>query len=188
LKLEFTEAAALSLNLYGGGVGGGPSSSLWVTAQEIAALPSSGAAFDRLEAAALGAWGSPDLGGLESQHDVLTLGGALYAQATGDATARAKVVTALEDVVASVAPLVTVLELARGLQSYVIAASIINYQDSAFRTQVATWVDQNLSGHSTANSLRETALRPLITGAGIQGRPWLRLACIFKITEWLRMQ
>jgi len=159
LKLEFTEAAALSLNLYGGGVGGGPSSSLWVTAQEIAALPSSGAAFDRLEAAALGAWGSPDLGGLESQHDVLTLGGALYAQATGDATARAKVVTALEDVVASVAPLVTVLELARGLQSYVIAASIINYQDSAFRTQVATWVDQNLSGHSTANSLRETALR-----------------------------
>ena len=159
MKLEFTEAAALSLNLYGGGVGGGPSSSLWVTAQEIAALPSSGAAFDRLEAAALGAWGSPDLGGLESQHDVLTLGGALYAQATGDATARAKVVTALEDVVASVAPLVTVLELARGLQSYVIAASIINYQDSAFRTQVATWVDQNLSGHSTANSLRETALR-----------------------------
>lgn len=129
---------------------------IWISTADLQALPQDDAAFTRLQTAALGSWGTPDLSGLDSQHDVLTLAGALYAEATNNETVRANVRAALQATIVS--PLATVLELARGLQAYCIAASIINYHDAGFKAQVRTWVDQTLNGHSGANSLRETAL------------------------------
>lgn len=131
--------------------------SLWLSPAEISALPSSGTAFDRLETAALSDWGSPDLSSNDETHDTLTLSGAIYAAKTGDGAMLTKTRNALD--AARSSGLNTVLELARGLQAYVIAADLIGYRESAFTAQVATWIDQTLNGHSTANSLRETAQR-----------------------------
>lgn len=129
----------------------------WVTLSLLRQIPQSGAAWTRLEAAALGDWGTADLSALDNDHDVLTLAGALYAAVTDDVTVRTKVVNALHEAVAS--PLATVLELARGMQSYVLAADIIAHRGAYFYDRVAAWVDLPLNGHSTANSLRETAQR-----------------------------
>lgn len=144
------------LTLWRGG-GSEANDGIWVSRSELSELPQTGDAWDRLAANATADWGTPDLSDNESSHDVATLGGAIYAAATGDATVTSKVESALVAVQSSA--LNRVLELARGLQSYVIAADLIEYNDSAFRAQVASWVDADIPGHSGSNSLRGTAER-----------------------------
>jgi hypothetical protein len=85
----------------------------------------SGTAWDKLKSTALGSWEGPDLKNLNSNDDVQTLAGALYAMRTGDQTIRTKVAKAI---VASIGTEVgsRTLEVSRNIRSYVLAADIIN--------------------------------------------------------------
>lgn len=107
---------------------------LWLSTEEIKALPMSGAAWDNVKSKALGSWGSANLQDLNSNHDVYTLAGALYYARTGDTATRTKVANAI---ISSI-PTITgsdnrTLAPSRNIVSYVIAADLINLKqlDSA---------------------------------------------------------
>jgi hypothetical protein len=104
---------------------------IWVSEAEILALPMSGPAWDELESDATGPWGVADIADLTSDHDVMTLAGALYATRTGDLQMRAQVQAAIES-----APGTqqggTLLALSRNLLGYVLAADIIGYRTAWF--------------------------------------------------------
>jgi len=100
---------------------------IWISEAEIMGLPMSGPAWDKLAADATGPWGTPNLSDTNSDHDVLTLAGALYAVRTGDLGTRARVEAAI------IAAMGTdengsLLALSRNLLAYVLAADIIGYR------------------------------------------------------------
>src|SRR5688572_19544231 len=73
----------------------GSISGIWLSAAEIAALPMTGNAWDNIKGKALGSWGTANLKDLNSNHDVLTLAGALYYARTQDMSMRTKVANAV---------------------------------------------------------------------------------------------
>lgn len=109
---------------------------LWLTEQEILALPKSGAGWDAVKAAAAGSWGAAKVSDQDSKHDTRTLAGALVAVATNDAALKTKTKAALNAAIGTEAGGRT-LALGRNLPCYVIAASIVNHRDPAF----VAWVD-----------------------------------------------
>jgi hypothetical protein len=122
-------------------------SGIWISSEEIAKLPMSGGAWDRLLTAANSDWGSSALDDNNSKHDVLTLAGALVAVRKNDNAMREKTISALKSAVNS--PLSRTLELSRGLQTYIIAADIINYHESDFENWVRAKVnDTSVSPHN----------------------------------------
>lgn len=123
------------------GVGG-----LWLSQNELDKLPSSGKAFEALKSAAMSSWGTARLDDNNAAHDVKTLAGAIYAAKTKDESMRQKVITGLKSAMQS--PLSRALELSRGLQSYIIAADLIGYQDPGFKAFVKEVVYKNIQGHS----------------------------------------
>ncbi len=116
-------------------------SGLWISTAEVQALPMSGSAWDNLKAKALGSWGTANLKDLNSNHDVLTLAGALYYARTGDAAMRTKVANAIMS-----APETEnggrTLEPSRNIVSYVISADLINLAqyDATKNNQFKTWL------------------------------------------------
>jgi hypothetical protein len=134
---------------------------LWISNAELLALPTSGAAWTALEAAARSSWGTPDLGDLNSTHDTKVLAGALVAARTNDAALRAKTFAGIDAVRST--GYSRVLELARNIQSYVIAADVIDLRtaspstDAAFRTFLAGLLRRPLQGHSGGTDLKSTA-------------------------------
>lgn len=131
-------------------------SGIWLSRDEIMALPTNGTAWEQVNTAAHSTWGTADLGNNESQHDVKTLAGALVAIRLEDAVMREKVIAALHS--ATQSRLSRVLELARGLQTYIIVADLLDYHDSDFMAWVAAMVITPLQGHSGGTNLLETAL------------------------------
>lgn len=137
------------------------SAGLWISPAEVASLPTSGPAWNRLVAVAHGGWGTPSLADNDASHDTATLAGALVAVRTGD--------RALTDCVRNEIAAVTrttrfarVLELSRNITSYVIAADLVGLsapQDQAFRRFVAELRHRPLRGHSGGTDLTSTALR-----------------------------
>tara|TARA_A100001201_G_scaffold143757_1_gene147258 strand:+ start:7538 stop:13726 length:6189 start_codon:yes stop_codon:yes gene_type:complete len=136
---------------------GASDSGIWIDRDALAALPQSGAAWTRLAADANSTWGTADLTDQDQTHDVLVLSGALYAAVSGDAPMLAKTQAALDSLVG--ATLGDALEVSRAMQAYVIAADLINYRPSLLQDEFRSWIDANINGHSTANSIRETAQR-----------------------------
>lgn len=137
-----------------------PSEGLWISPEEVSALPTSGAAWNRVRAAALGDWGKVDLADNNSTHDTSTLAGALVAVRTGDDALRARVRRALAEVAATTR-FARVLELSRNIPSYVIAADLVGLdpaQDRSFRAFLAQLRTRPLQGHSGGENLLETAL------------------------------
>jgi hypothetical protein len=130
---------------------------IWVSADEIARLPTEGPAWDRLAEYALADWGDPALADQNSNHDVHTLAGALYAARLEDPVMTDRVVDALTSVEGTWS--YEILALSRNLLSYVIAADVIGYRSPTF----ASWLEDNLDrrGHSRAgiDTLFESALR-----------------------------
>ena len=114
----------------------GDSRDLWVGRDVVRSLPTSGTAWERLADDATGNWGSPDIQDQNSNHDVLTLAGALYAVRTNDTAMRARVVDAIEGAVGTERGGRT-LALARNLTGYVLAADLIGYDSPRFHS----WVD-----------------------------------------------
>lgn len=120
--------------------------SIWISPEEIAALPTTGTAWSSVLSAANSSWGSADLSDNNSKHDVLTLAGALVAVRNADNAMREKTIAGLKSAMAS--KLARALELSRGLQTYIIAADIIGYRDSAFAAWVEKAITANVQGHS----------------------------------------
>ena len=133
-----------------------PSDGLWITVEELAALPMSGEAWSELQSAATGNWGRADVSDQENEHDVLTFAGALYAERTDDDVMRMRVRDALDEAIGTEAGGRT-LALGRQLLGYVRAADLIGYRDPAF----VAWVDAvrttTLDGRGGIDTLFDSA-------------------------------
>ncbi|MFN8187683.1 MAG: Ig-like domain-containing protein [Gaiellales bacterium] len=114
---------------------------IWLTPGEIAALPMSGPAWDRVKATADGNLGLPDLGDYNSDHDVRTLAVALVYVRTGEALYRLKAADAIMGAIGTEDGGQAVT-LGRNLDSYVFAADLIDLAsfDAARDAQFRTWL------------------------------------------------
>ena len=110
---------------------------IWLSQAEIAALPTSGTAWDNVVKYANAATGAADLVDQESNNNVCCLAAALVYARTGDQTALKHVKDSLAAITAfDVAKLGRALALGRELAAYVIAADLIDYNDSAFNDKI----------------------------------------------------
>lgn len=130
---------------------------IWLTGDELAALPTEGPAWSAVATAARGDWGEPDLGDNDDRHDVLTLAGALYAARLDDVAMADRVRDALDRARSSESA--EVLPVARNVLSYVVAADLIGYDDPAFEAWLLDLLDRRLDGRAGLDTLRESALR-----------------------------
>ena len=134
---------------------------LWISRNQIMALPMSGPAWDSVSRTANSGWGQPNLGNNNSRHDTSTLAGALVATRTGNPLLAAKTRLAIMDMVRS-DRYQRVLELARNITSYVIAADIVRLDpadDAEFRSFISELRTKPLKGHAGGTDLASTALR-----------------------------
>lgn len=151
-------------------------SGIWLSREEIMALPMNGAAWERVKAAANSNWGSACLYDNNCMHDVNTLAGALVAVRTNDAALKAKVIAGLQSAMNS--NLSRTLELSRGFQTYVIAADIIAYRDPAFMSWVRSSVTQEVTGHTGGVGILGTAKKSANNWGG-HARASLAAAAIY---------
>ena len=109
---------------------------------ELAALPMSGPAWDRLLAAADGSLGTPKIADLNSNHDVRTLATALVFGRTGIESYRTKAAAAIMSAIGTEDG-GQVVALGRNLISYVIAADLIDFasfdpaREAQFRSRLS---------------------------------------------------
>ena len=123
-------------------------SGMWITGSEIMALPTSGAAWDRVKNAAYGSWGAADLANQDNKHDLSVLAGALAYARTGDPALRSKVrdgVLAAKRSLDQSSEWQTdngVLATGRQLGAYVIAADLIDLKrfDGAADNEFRSWL------------------------------------------------
>jgi hypothetical protein len=135
-------------------------SGIWLSDRELAALPTSGAAWQQVQEAASGSLGQANLADQDSDHDVRTLAAALVAARTGDRAMRDKAVGAISGAMGTEDGGRT-LALGRNLQSYVIAADLVDL-DSAnsqvgarFRTWLRAVRTEDLDGKTLVETSNE---------------------------------
>lgn len=114
---------------------------MWLSQSELDGLPTSGAAWNALLAAANTSAGTPDLSNQDSNNDVYVLAKALVYSKTGETKYRDAVLAALKQVPQTENGGRT-LALGRNLVSYVIAADLINLpsSDPSFDVTFRTWL------------------------------------------------
>src|SRR5215210_152447 len=103
---------------------------IWLSRSEVAALPTSGAAWEGVQEAASGDLGAANVADQNSDHDVRTLAAALVAARTDDQEMRNKVVDALGNAIGTERGGRT-LAAGRNLAAYVIAADLIDLNGTA---------------------------------------------------------
>jgi len=130
---------------------------IWISADEIAKLPTTGSAWDRVLSAANSNWGSACLNDLNCLHDTNTLAGALVAVRLNDSAMRNKTIAGIQS--AMVSPLYRTLELARNIQCYIIAADIIGYHDPSFENWLRAVLDKPLPGRAGIPTVWQGALQ-----------------------------
>lgn len=149
-----------------GSVADGPVG-VWTTAEELAALPMSGSAWESLTAFAAAPAARPNLADNADGVDVLVMAKALV-------YARGCVPGLREEVIASCMAAIgteqagATLALARNLQAYVIAADLVGLpaeEDQVFRAWLASLLDEDLKGQ-TLRSTNETRPNNWGTHAG----------------------
>jgi len=124
---------------------------IWLSYAEIAKLPMSGKAWDKVKSAADGWVGTPNIADQDSKHDVNTLAIALVYARTGNPAYRTKAAAAIMSAVGTEAGGRT-LALSRNLVSYVIAADLIDLrtldatQEQKFRTWLTAVRNETLDG------------------------------------------
>ncbi len=146
------------------------SSYLWLSPAEIRALPDN----TTVKSIAESDWGSANLGDNNSNHDVKTLAGALYAVHQNDDAMRSKVVAALKNAMTTSDPnqdgnvsdgnLTRALELSRGLQTYIIAADIIDYRETSFQTWVKQMILADVQAHNSGDPCNSLSKKVSCTG------------------------
>lgn len=139
-----------------------PTTGIWLSPQEIKALPIAGntgctsgslcySAWNNIVSTANSSWGSANLSDNNSSHDIKTLGGALVAVRLDDTNMRNKTIQGLQSAMNS--PLARSLELSRGLQTYIISADIIGYRTPEFETWVRNMLNADVSPHTGGSDL-----------------------------------
>ncbi|CAA9247654.1 MAG: hypothetical protein AVDCRST_MAG20-2182 [uncultured Acidimicrobiales bacterium] len=120
-----------------------PVEGIWISRAELAPLARSGAAWERVKAAADGDLGVATVADFNANHDVRTLAVALVYGATGDETYRSKAAEAIMAVIGTEAAGEAVM-LGRNVVSYVIAADLIDLAsfDPAREAAFRAWIDQ----------------------------------------------
>jgi hypothetical protein len=136
---------------------GEPVEGIWISDDEIARLPVGGEAWARVAEYALADWGGPEIDDQNSNHDVHTLAGALYAVRMDDAAMAAKVVDALAAVEGTWSG--EILALSRNLLSYVVAADVIDYRSDSFEQWLAGLLRREGRSRAGIDTLLESALR-----------------------------
>jgi len=132
-----------------GGAGHGPVG-IWITPAEIAALPTSGPAWNALNSWASQTIASPDLSDQNDPDNVITMAKALVYARTGNATYRLEVLDAITRMMGTEATGRT-LSLGRELIAYVIAADLVGLPadlDLRFRTFLVQVRTENLQGNT----------------------------------------
>jgi hypothetical protein len=139
MKFAIVAAALLAAMLPAASAQAAPTTGMLLTQSEINSLPTSGSAWNDVASKAKGSWPKPKISDQENQNDVYALAGGLYYAKTGDKAIRTKV----RDAIMSARGTERggrVLALARNLQSYVLAADLIDLKgysasdDSSFRS------------------------------------------------------
>ena len=128
---------------------------------ELAALPTSGAAWTYLKNTADGDLGAPDLTNQNNKHDVRTLAVALVANRLDSDAYRARTRSAILGAMGTerVGADNSILALGRQLGAYVLAADLIGLSgpdDAAFRTWLSAIRTRELGGHGRYVSLKGT--------------------------------
>ena len=132
-------------------------SGIVITSAEIAALPTSGAAWDALKRAADSNAGSPNLADRDSNTDVYVLAKALVYARTGTVSYRNDVIAALHAVMGTEAGAIH-LAVGRGLAAYVISADLIGLRsaDPGFDATFRGWLSGLLDLQLVDGSLTDT--------------------------------
>ncbi len=127
---------------------------IWLTHDEIMALPTSGPGWEAVYSAARAPLGTHDISNQDSNTDVYTLAKAIVGVRLGDqamlSAARQGVMDAIDTEDGG-----RTLALARNLVSYVIAADIAGLdaaQDTVFRAWLRETLTENLSGRTLVNT------------------------------------
>jgi hypothetical protein len=104
---------------------------IWLSADEVSALPMSGPAWEQVKQAADTPAGTPNVSDKDQAHNVLVLAKALVYARTGDARYRADVA---RNCLAAIGTEQggTTLALGRELAAYVIAADLVGFRDERF--------------------------------------------------------
>jgi hypothetical protein len=121
---------------------------MWISSSELMALPTSGAAWDRVRTAAYGSWGAANLANQDNKHDLSVLAGALVYARTGDPAMRSKTrdgILAAKRSLDESSEWQTdngVLATARQLGAYVIAADLIDLKkyDASADNEFRSWL------------------------------------------------
>ncbi len=127
-------------------------SGIWIGRTEIAALPTSGAAWDNLKAKADQSCGAVDLSNQDQSNNVCIMAKALVFARTGQSSYRTDTVAALQSIVNMGTYNGRALALGRELGAYVISADLIdlrNYNpslDSQFRAKIKSLLTTTTSG------------------------------------------
>ena len=135
--------------------------SLLASPAELAALPTSGAAWKALRSVADGSLGEADLTNQDNKHAVKTLAVALVANRLGSETYRAKARAAVMSAVGTerVGADNSILALGRQLGAYVLAADLIDLSGTD-DARLLAWLSpirtQDLGGHSRYRTLEGT--------------------------------
>lgn len=145
-----------------------PITDLWISQEKLAALPTTGAAWERLKTNADEAAGDPNLGDQDSEVNIKILAKALVYARTGEAKYRDEVAAALEVITSNnTEDSGRVLALGRELAAYVVAADLIDLPsyspdlDTRFRSKLRILLTKPLEAWNGQKSLREThELRP----------------------------
>ena len=132
----------------GGGTTPSPSDFLVITASELAALPTTGAAYNNMKAAADATWPAVAFTNQDNDTAGYVVAGALVYARTGNATYKTKVDNVLAQVPSATLVGTRVLAVARQVAGYVIAASLTGYNTVAFRNWVDTIRTYNIGGHA----------------------------------------
>ena len=142
---------------------------IWIDRADVASLPAEGPAWEILAELALDDWGPVDIGDQNSDHDVHTLAGALYAIRLDDETATERVRDALDSVQGSTSD--EILAVSRNLLSYVVAADLIRYRSVAFDDWLSDTLVRPGQSRAGIDTVLESALRdPSNHGAHARSR------------------
>jgi len=123
---------------------------IWIGPAEIAALPTSGPAWDAVLAAAEQPMLAPDLADKDDRTDTMVIAKALVHARTGEARYRDEVVTACRAAIGTEAG-GSCLAFGRNLTGYVIAADLVGLDpddDAVFRTWLRCALDERLEGRT----------------------------------------
>jgi hypothetical protein len=130
---------------------------IWVTSEELANLPASGPAWQKLKAAADANPGNPDLSDRSESVNTNVLAKALVYARTGESRFRNEVRSALQVITTGSMSNQDALALARNLAAYVIAADLIELPafdpalDAQFRAKLVELFNMNVDGDTLRN-------------------------------------